>query len=977
VSKRNPAIGLLTWCVACAAAAEVIHGDALRPPRTPSSVIERGTPRTPEGEIYGWQQSVPVKAPADGRDPRPQLAVERATRALASGQYLEAALQGERALKALESAPGLTRLQLARWLVWLGEVQWRTGALGAAEAHLKRGLAILERALGTGHLEVAAARNKLAVVLQAEGLPGRAEPLHRRALAAQLEVLGPDHLDVATSLNNLAILYKSQGYYEEAEPLYQRALAIRETALGPDHPEVATSLANLGALYEAEGQHERAELLIRPALAIQRQVLGNRHPNVATSLSHLADVYAAQGLYAEAEPLAREAMSIVQAALGSDHTAVAGSLAQLSALSLARGDTAQAAPFAERSLAIREAALGRCHPEVASSLELLAQVRLAQGRFDDALPLLWRSLGLSEARLRREVLDFSERRLGTFLQLLRRDEEHLYALLRVHPNDARLQRLALAVALLRSGRSVEEVSNTSRSVYRSLVLPDRDAFDRLRQLRSQLARLSLDGPRSLDAEAYRRQLHELVEQGDALEAMLARRSARLRAVTTLPSPEEIVDQVADALPQDGALVQFVTYRESMPPWRGARQPGQVRYLALVLAPGGRTGIADLGRARTIDEAVARLRLAIASRDAAYLDAAQAAGALVFEPLRPLLGGARRLFISPDGQLALVPFGALHDGHGFLVDEYELTYVTSGKDLIPRIAEVPRSRSVVVLADPDFDARQGKAGPPAADTRTRAERDYSLAERGATSAYGLARQAVVDSLPGTRMEANALQRLFPRAEVFLGAKATKERLLQVNAPGILHIATHGFFMEDPAVPQGTRGVDAVGPPGGDLPAPPGNPLLRSGLVLAGARSATADGEGRGQGLENSLVTALELAGIDLWGTQLVVLSACDTGRGDIKLGQGVYGLRRALRAAGAETVVMSLWKVDDETTHALMERYYRNLLEGQGRSAALSDAMQALRATQPHPYYWAPFISSGSDAPLVLEDGPLLLSKGGP
>jgi CHAT domain-containing protein len=115
----------------------------------------------------------------------------------------------------------------------------------------------------------------------------------------------------------------------------------------------------------------------------------------------------------------------------------------------------------------------------------------------------------------------------------------------------------------------------------------------------------------------------------------------------------------------------------------------------------------------------------------------------------------------------------------------------------------------------------------------------------------------------------------------------------------------------------------------------------------------------------LVTALELAGLDLWGTELVVLSACDTGRGDVKLGQGVYGMRRAFVVAGAKTVVMGLWKVNDETTRQLMEAYYRNLLAGQGRAAALREAMQVLRKARSHPHYWAPFIALGRDTPLTL------------
>jgi CHAT domain-containing protein len=176
--------------------------------------------------------------------------------------------------------------------------------------------------------------------------------------------------------------------------------------------------------------------------------------------------------------------------------------------------------------------------------------------------------------------------------------------------------------------------------------------------------------------------------------------------------------------------------------------------------------------------------------------------------------------------------------------------------------------------------------------------------------------------------------------------------------VLHIATHGFFLEDAPAAQGTR---AVVSPGLVAPGPrqrPPDPLLRSGLVLAGAQGLQAPGRA-----EDSLVTALELAGMDLWGTQLVVLSACETGRGDVKLGQGVYGLRRALGVAGVETVVTSLWKVDDAATGALMEAYYRHLLAGEGRATALREAMKELRKQKPHPYYWAPFIALGSNAPM--------------
>ncbi|HEX8826189.1 MAG TPA: CHAT domain-containing protein, partial [Archangium sp.] len=566
---------------------------------------------------------------------------------------------------------------------------------------------------------------------------------------------------------------------------------------------------------------------------------------------------------------------------------------------------------------------------------------------------------------------FSEERLAGFLQFLRTDEERLYALLRAHPDDASVRRLALGAALLLKGRSVDEMADISHTVYRSLGAGDRDTLKRLGGLRTELAELSLHGRGALSPTAYRQRLGELSVRSTALEADLARRSAPLRALTALPPPGEIVDRVAAALPKDAALVEFITYVDRpLVPRPGApasRLPGPLRYLALVLFPDATIRFQDLGPAEPIDSAASRLRDALANRDATFETHARQLHQLAFQPLLALLGETRRLYLSPDGQLALVPFGVLHDGHQYLVDAFDLTYVPSGKSLLPRPQESSPPGSVVVLADPDFSAPLPPPLHPQEDAP-------ALTERGMPGEYFFSSSSRAElshrawaptPLPGTRQEAKAIQRLLPQAELFLGPEATKERLLHLPTPGILHLATHGFFQEDAPQHPGSRAIGHFGALGEDTLAPSStDSLLRSGLVFAGASAPAPSGASPvSPSSDSALATALELAGLDLWGTQLVVLSACDTGRGDIKLGQGVYGLRRAFLVAGAETVVMSLWKVNDETTRALMEAYYRNLLAGQGRATALSEAMRELRGSRPHPHYWAPFIALGSAAPL--------------
>ncbi|WP_223638291.1 tetratricopeptide repeat protein [Corallococcus sp. EGB] len=869
------------------------------------------------------------------------------------GLYSRAEPLYARALDLREMVLGKHHLTVAESLNNLALLYREQGLYSRAEPLYVRALALRESALGKEDPLVADSLDTLATLYQDQGQYGRAEPLGLRALSIREEALGKKHPLVADSLNNLANLYQDQGLYDRAEPLYARALAIREVVTDGSPSDLAAALNNLATLYQAQGRYDRAEPLYARALALWEKTFGSHHPHVAASLNNLATLYRKQGKYRQAEPLYARALALWEEVLGQNHPDVAGSLNNLANLYRDQGKYRQAEPLYERALAIREAVLGRNHPDLAASLNNLALLRLAQHRLNDAVPLFTRAFGVSERRLRREALEFSEARLASFLQHLRADEEQLYALARAHPDSEDVRRLALSAALLLKGRSVEETADISRAVYRSLGAEERGTFEQLRKLRTQLASLSLHGPGALTPSAYQGQLTALTAQGDALEATLASRSAPLRALAALPSPEDIVERVAEALPADGALVEFITYEDRpLVPGTGT---ARLRCLALVLQPGGDIRAVDLGPAAPIEAAASSLRDALARRDAAFEDTAHTLYRLAFQPLLPVLGKARRLFLSPDGELALVPFAALHDGQQYLVDRYDFTYVTSGKDLLPRPRQPRPASSVVVLADPAFNTglKASTGSAPVVAERSPSARREDL----------VARDWAPVPLPGSREEAEAIQRLFPQAQLFLGPKATKERLLHLSTPGILHLATHGFFLEDAAAPESARAVATFGALGEDPQAArPPDPLLRSGLLLAGetAKASASD---------SALVTALELAGLDLWGTQLVVLSACDTGRGAVRRGQGVYGLRRAFLVAGAETVVMSLWKVDDATTRTLMETYYRHLLGGEGLATALREAMRELRSAQPHPHYWAPFIAMGRDLPLrLLETG---------
>jgi CHAT domain-containing protein len=217
------------------------------------------------------------------------------------------------------------------------------------------------------------------------------------------------------------------------------------------------------------------------------------------------------------------------------------------------------------------------------------------------------------------------------------------------------------------------------------------------------------------------------------------------------------------------------------------------------------------------------------------------------------------------------------------------------------------------------------------------------------------------LVGTAMEARELKSLFPDARILTGSEASKAELERLDSPAILHIATHGFFLENAADEKINKNAGtsaAVATRGIHSRLNSENPLLRSGLALAGAN---LDNQGR----EDGILTALEASNLNLWGTKLVTLSACDTGVGEVKNGEGVYGLRRAFVIAGAETIVMSLWPVSDSVTRELMTSYYRGLKAGLGRGESLRQAQLAMlhKKGHEHPFYWASFIQVGEWANL--------------
>ena len=471
--------------------------------------------------------------------------------------------------------------------------------------------------------------------------------------------------------------------------------------------------------------------------------------------------------------------------------------------------------------------------------------------------------------------------------------------------------------------------------------------------------MALADPPAGKEDQHRQQVQDLSSR----EAELARRLQQAGVLDDQARAWLDLDQLRRRLP-DGAVFLDVVRLEVFNFEQGKRDPA--RYVVWVMGGKGEVHVVDLGPAAKIEAAVAETRQALEKAPQEILQNGepeaekilrqrlQPLAELVLTPLRPFVRDRARWIVSPDGALWLIPWEILPVSEtAYAVEKYRISYVVSGRDLLAQ-SQGRASRApgpALMLADPDFDLA-------ASDARQEVEQMVHLAppilrQRSLSSAF---RHGGFKRLPGTAAEARAVLpslRAWTGAEprLYLGSKALEGVVKAAHRPRVLSLATHGFFLPDQESDSEKKA------PGGLLE----NPLLRSGLLLAGCNVPVEDIP---EGLDDGVLTALEVAGLDLDGTELVVLSACETGLGQVRNGEGVAGLRQAFERAGARAVLASLWSVADRESAQLMAGFFDNLAQGQGKAEALRQAQLKMIAARrqaqaaAHPFFWAAFTLTG-------------------
>jgi CHAT domain-containing protein len=842
--------------------------------------------------------------------------------------------------------------------------------------------------LGAEDPDSIGALKELGMLAQEQGDYSEAEKSLKEACELRKKSLGEDNPATSASLYLLSGLYRAWGDDARAEQVELQAIQIDQKLHAEDSPYYAQAVSRLAEAARKQGDFDEAERRYRQYGELARKnflsnLAGVMADAYAASLTARATLRQLQGDDAGAEKLLGEALEHREKGGLKESVLYAANLHLLGLLHLSRGDYQKAEPLLLRALALREKLQGKASASIAQSLTSLAILYKATDRPADALAAVEKALQIDQHNLQ-YVFGFSAE--PDMRRQLAATEGHFHILLNMAAapgHGAAAERTALNWVLRRKGIILDTVCRFQEVQY--LLRQDEGVARRvveLRRLRQQLADSALQSPPKKEEDKSQKQRQDWRQQADRLESELHRSLAQRRPEQDA-SPAD-VDQVRRRLPDGSALVEFVrAYRFDFhakgkkPFW----QPEH--YLAWVLTAGKEPPrLVDLGDADAIDREVAALRQEI-DRSPGKLrkgglepdmeeEFRKRAGALyrrLFAPLGDALGKSTRVYLAPDGELNRMPFEALVDDRDrYLIETYRFAYLTSGRDLLRPGADP--GRGTVVFAGPDYDLKAVRRQEGSKELGYAAPEPAGVVLRGAPAAELLQRRW--PPLPGAVAEAKDVRQALQGSDyapvrTYEGPAALEEvfKGLSGHAPRVLHVATHGFFLPDETNDPPTASDLEVGFGAGAGQARlrhRKNPLLRSGLVLAGANNL---GKETASGVEDGWVTAEEIALLDLRGTELVVLSACETGLGDVKAGEGVYGLRRAFLYTGARRLVTSLFSVPDRETRQLMRSFYGNLKAGKDELDALREAQLAIieRRRKENdaalPFFWAGFIVVGN------------------
>ena len=821
-----------------------------------------------------------------------------------AGKATEAITLGQQALDIITAQLGRDNATYAQVLSDLAGYYSRSGDYDTALRMGTEAMEIRKEVLGENHIDYAHSLNNVAKYHSYLGNYFDAVRLGRKALEAIEAIDGKENENYAQALSNLAGYFSRMGNYTEALNAGEEARAIRERVLGHQHPDYAESLNNLAKYHYFLGEYDQAIELESQALALREQIYGKQHPDYATALSNLADYYERQGNIAEAMRRGSEALEIRRNVLGEKHPEYAESMANLAAYHHQLGSHAEAVKYGTQVLALRREVLGEEHPAYAWSLCKMASYFSANEQADSAEVYAEHATEKYTNFILSSFADMTANERNLFWMRMKSWFTNMVLQLAAkHPTEKMVTNAYNCTLLAKGLLLNSEIEMTN------LLMESGDST-------LVTAYKQLQADRALLIKAYETPKAQRTVNTDSLRRVITRQERRLvqKSKTYGNYTKSLrIDwrQIASHLSYGDIAIEFVTYKN---------EAGEVAYAALVIVPGRpHPMLVHLMTQNQLDD--------IATKD---IYTTHRLSQLVWAPLSEYLEKAKRVFFAPAGELYNIGIESLPhwQEEEFIADNWKLYRLSSTREIaIARGNTRQKPSTAEIFGGITYDTTMTQSEGMAATSKKTKEKAAKY-------------------LPGTRKEAEEIYQCLTedniQVNLHLGSQATEEAMknLSGHAPDVLHIATHGFYWTDQEIREGNMDdkLQFLSMYGNLDDAD--QALTRSGLLFAGANH-TLTGKQVYDQHDDGILTAKEISVLDLRGLDMLVLSACQTGLGKVT-GDGVFGLQRGFKKAGAGCLLMSLWKVDDKATRQLMTFFYHNLTQGMSKHDAFTRAQHDLR-----------------------------------
>ena len=778
----------------------------------------------------------------------------------------------------------------------------------------------------------------------------QAETYFLEAQKMQEKLSGKENTNYATTISALGALYYDLGDYGRAETYMIEGKFIREKIFGKENPNYALSLHNIGELYRKTKDYEKAEEYFLETKSIREKTLGKEHPLYTTSLIVLGTLYLNKGDYQHSNSCFLEAKTIRENANDNESIDYANILNNLGWLYSEMGDYAQAEIFLLEAKAIFEKRLGKEHPRYSQTLRNLGHLYLFSENYLQAQATKIEADKITRMAVENNFSFMSERQRALFWDKNRGTMDFTNFHVFTNPAPAMTMH-AYDNALFTKGLLLRTTNGIRDAIYSSnnddLILQ----YEQLGSVRRSIT--------ALQSAAFpnHAMIATLETRADSLDKIVTAASATFKEFN-----KDITlrwSDVREMLKEDEAAIEFVHFNIFD---KKVLRTDTIMYGALILRKNSPAPVwIPLFDEQSLQRLVRRQNHDIEEQVQSLYSGKKGDSLYrkVWQPLVSELQGIKTIYYSPSGMLHQIAFAAIPSHDGLLTDKYDLQRVSSTREIASITAENQKTKKDIGLNPIQNNAVVfgGLFYDVESDLLIAEAQKYNVPVSFASLPRSIRRDSTWRYLPGSLIEAERIVRYFDEHNIpnrlYSEASGTEEAFKSISgtATEIVHLATHGFFIDDFDDMQHYGLVRHIG---GSDRSRFDNPLLRSGLLLAGSNRAWK-GEQVIEGIDDGVLTAEEISQMNITGTKLVVLSACNTGLGEAQTAEGVFGLQRAFKLAGAETIVMSLWEVPDDATTELMTAFYSIWLSGKTKREAFAEAQRIVRDEYGEAFTWAGFV----------------------